>query len=331
MHERVPHCQVPKTDFVLFCESLGVSRINHILRVHGRTFLHEGQAATIFDEVGQRSLERLFPGFTEDSSEHAAPSAGQSGFGSDKSVDVARPAHLGALMAAKPRILDMNRGAATVCLLPEQPLPARLDTLVGTASTALLDALDDSENPTARLYLQKAAQAAAESWQQTVQGYNGPTITSTTIPEIEQIGPTSQHDDDSEPTFAPHRKIRLSAPQLQAQLSRQSDRTQLRRLKNTLHTKGVWQQITRIEDLCHTHVSHKWLYHLDACVGGVLTPHDHITNVQKKKSSIGAALARADVVYVDHSWTTSLGTVRSSAPLKPPEGTMLAFTPFWED
>ena len=45
--------------------------------------------------------------------------------------------------------------------------------------------------------------------------------------------------------------------------------------------KGAWQQVTRIEDLCHAQVSHKWLYHLDACAGSVLTPHDYITNVQK--------------------------------------------------
>ena len=40
--------------------------------------------------------------------------------------------------------------------------------------------------------------------------------------------------------------------------------------------------MTRIEDLCHTHVSHKWIYHLDACAGSVLSPHDFITNIQKR-------------------------------------------------
>ena len=49
-----------------------------------------------------------------------------------------------------------------------------------------------------------------------------------------------------------------------------SDRTRLRRLKNTLLPKGAWQQVTRFEDLCHTQVSYKWLYHLDACAGSVL-------------------------------------------------------------
>ena len=80
-------------------------------------------------------------------------------------------------------------------------------------------------------------------------------------------------------------KSRLSAPQLQGQLARLTGRTRLRRLKNTLLSQGAWQQVTRIEDLCHMHVSHKWLYHLDACAGRVLTPHDHVTNVQKRLSN----------------------------------------------
>ena len=60
------------------------------------------------------------------------------------------------------------------------------------------------------------------------------------------------------------------------------DRTRLRHLKNTLYSKGAWQQVTRIEDLCHMHVSHKRPYHLDVCAGNVLPPHDYITNVQKR-------------------------------------------------
>ena len=74
-------CQDPQTEFALLRESLGVRRINHIMRVHGHTILQEQRAVEIFGEVGQRSLERLFPGFTEYSSEQATPSAGQSGRG----------------------------------------------------------------------------------------------------------------------------------------------------------------------------------------------------------------------------------------------------------
>ena len=39
-------------------------------------FLHEEEAANTF-EVAQRSLERLFPGFTEYSTEHSTEQDGQ--------------------------------------------------------------------------------------------------------------------------------------------------------------------------------------------------------------------------------------------------------------
>ena len=212
MHERVQLCQDPQTEFALLRESFGVSRINQTLRAHGHTILQERDAAKIFDEVGERSLERLFPGFTGDSSEQAAHSAHQ--------VWVTKgPLMLpaGALIAAKPRILDMIRGATTAGLLPEQPLLASMSAELKSATATFLDVFDDAERPTAWLYLQKAAQAADESWQQTVQGYIGPTVTNPTVPEIEQGGSPSQDDDDDhEPTFAPPRKSRLSAPQLQA-------------------------------------------------------------------------------------------------------------------
>ena len=77
MHERVWLCQDSQTEFALPRESLGASRVNHILRVHG----HKQRAAVVYDEIGQRSLERLFPGLTEDSTTQATLTAGQSGIG----------------------------------------------------------------------------------------------------------------------------------------------------------------------------------------------------------------------------------------------------------
>ena len=52
---------------------------------------------------------------------------------------------------------------------------------------------------------------------------------------------------------------RAGSVRRKVQLSRMTDRTRLRRLKNTLISKEAWQQATIIEDLCHTQVSHKWL------------------------------------------------------------------------
>ena len=163
-----------------------------------------------------------------------------------------------------------------------------------------------------------------------MQGHNGSTVTNPTVPGIEQSGLTSQDDDDdSKPTVAPPRKSRLSAPQLQAQLSLLSDRTRLQRLKHTLHTNGAWQ-VTRIEELCHAHVSHESLHHLDACAGSDLTPYDYITNVQKRLGN-RAYTGFVNAVCVDHSWTLNLNPVKPAAPLKPPGDTMHALTSFQED
>ena len=62
------------------------------------------------------------------------------------------------------------------------------------------------------------------------------------------------HDDDADFSLAP-RKSRLSPPQHQAQHSRLTDRTRLKLLKNTLLSKGAWQQVARIQDLRHTRLS----------------------------------------------------------------------------
>ena len=122
MHERVQLCQDPQTEFALLRESVGVSRINHILRVHGHTILQEQRAAEIQDEVGQRSLERLFPDLTEDSMTQATLSAGQSGIGYKRAREIAAPAHLGALIAAKPRVQANIQDAVWLGFLPKPPL-----------------------------------------------------------------------------------------------------------------------------------------------------------------------------------------------------------------
>ena len=56
--------------------------------------------------------------------------------------------------------------------------------------------------------------------------------------DLEHPSSASQEEDSEDVDFSARRKSRLSAPQLQAQLSRLTDRTRLRRLKNTLLSKG---------------------------------------------------------------------------------------------
>ena len=173
----------------------------------------------------------------------------------------------------------MIQDALTAGLVLQQPLEARLDAVIATATSTCLEALDVEDRATAELYVQKAAQAADEAWQQTVGGLQRHSVANPTMSDLEHPSSASHDEDSDDMDFSAFRKSRLSAPQLQAKLSQL---TRLKRLKNTLFSKGAWQQVTRIEDLCHTRTfPNKWLFHLDARAGSFLTPHDYITNVQK--------------------------------------------------
>ena len=70
-HVRTRKQDLPSSPKVLVCE------YNHIFRVHGHTVLHGEAAAKTFDEVGERSLERLLPASIEDSAEPASARASQ--------------------------------------------------------------------------------------------------------------------------------------------------------------------------------------------------------------------------------------------------------------
>ena len=149
-------------------------------------------------------------GFTEDSSEQATLSASQSGTGYRRAMDVARPAHLGALIASKPWILDMLQGEGTAELLPEQPSLARLDTSIESAAT---------------FPRQPGCTCQEQPKQQTTHGSKQYRDT-TAPPSRTHLCHTSNRvalHPNTTTTLNPHllhlRKSRLSASQLQAQRS----------------------------------------------------------------------------------------------------------------
>ena len=118
----------PSTSAFLL-ESLGVSRINHIFRVHGHTILNEETSAKTFADVGRRSLGRL-----SRTASHAQRRSVRNWF-----QEVSRccsQVYLGALVATRPRIRDMVREATIAGPLPEQPLVPHLDNLIDTVPTA---------------------------------------------------------------------------------------------------------------------------------------------------------------------------------------------------
>ena len=57
MHERVQLCGDPQTEFALAGESLGVCRVNHILRVHGAHLVDNGSPLEAFDTLGKDALD----------------------------------------------------------------------------------------------------------------------------------------------------------------------------------------------------------------------------------------------------------------------------------
>ena len=78
-------------------------------------------------------------------------------------------------------------------------LEIRLAAAIETAISTNFGALDDEDKATAKLYVQKADQAADEAWQQTVGGLQGPSVTKPTGSALEHPSSTSE-DDDSEDT-----------------------------------------------------------------------------------------------------------------------------------
>ena len=128
VHESVELCQDPQT---------ALSRPRN----------PTGTAADVFDEVGQRSLERLFPGLREDSTTHATLSAGQSRIGFERARDIAAPAHLGShrSQAAYPSN-DPRRSVGRPSPRADPGGAARLTAVIEAATSTYLSALDDDVN-----------------------------------------------------------------------------------------------------------------------------------------------------------------------------------------
>ena len=107
----------------------------------------------------------LFAGLTEDSATQATLSAGQSGIGFKRAARHSRSCTSG---SSHRRILE-----------------ARLSDVIETATSTFLSALDSDEQATATLYVQKAAWAADEAWQQTIGRLQGPGVANPTIASLE--------------------------------------------------------------------------------------------------------------------------------------------------
>ena len=118
--------------------------INHILRVRGHAILEEHSAAAVYDAVFGSGLSNGSSRVSRRTAWHKKPlSAGLSRIGFMRARVIAAPAHLGAFIAAKPRILDMIPDAARegafsswrrVSLRSSRPPPPPVSALSTTVS-----------------------------------------------------------------------------------------------------------------------------------------------------------------------------------------------------
>ena len=153
MQTRVGICQDVQTEHVLNRQSLGIGRVNHILRVHGDELLQHSEALGCFDTSAREAKDRLFPGLTPESHEQASFGAAVGGLGWRTATDTARPANLAALLQAGPKVRGMAASASRAGLLPAGMLETRLSAKTQTAESGYLAALDEVERVKAEDFL----------------------------------------------------------------------------------------------------------------------------------------------------------------------------------
>lgn len=286
MHERVAVCNDVQTEHVLCRQSLGVGRVNHILRVHGHELLERG-SLTGFDDATRTVMDRLFPGLGPESHEQASLGAALGGLGWRRATDTALPANLGALIMATPKVRTMAAAASHAGLLAPGQVEARIAARIARAEAAYLASLDELERVKAEEFLTKARDAAEHQWQQILSGngsagpeaprahaeYAGPDeLAPSTIPDAQDGG-------SADPETSSRR---LTAPHLQKELSKLRDCTRLRALDGSLRSQCNWAQADRLRELRHKDTSHKWLWHLNSSDGAVMTEADYVLNIQRR-------------------------------------------------
>ena len=287
MHSKIVICQDVQTENVLSKQSLGIGRINHILRVHGHALLGNPEQIRGFDDIAKTTLDRLFPGLSSNGHEQASLACKVGGLGRQRAVDTALPANLSALILAAPKIRSMAEAAQRAGLIDERRVQAQLDRKVQAAHTAYLEGLGDLEKRCAETFLQKARAAAEEQWLRYCSGGGSEAVqtpASVALVDDDEVGPSlnlSTNSEDEAPDVEAGGR-RLSAPHLQRELSRLFDVTRLRTLQSQLRTECAWEQLDRLKELRHKEVSHKWLWHLDSRKGSVLSEADYIANVQRR-------------------------------------------------
>ena len=295
MQERVAITHDVQTEHVLNRESLGVGRVNHILRVHGEQLFQSGTALEAFDKAVHEEMDRLFPGLSAEGHEQATLAPAYGGLGWRRASDIALPANLAALVMAGPKVRYMAEKAVHAGLLRAGQVEEHLAAKTRVAEETYMRGLDEREKLKATEFLRRAQRAAEEQWSRAMAGGGDASVGAPSadtaygdVDAAEESGRSiteEQEANDASPR-------RLTVPHLQKELSKLHDCTRLRALEATLTRQCNWPQLERLKDLRHPEVSHKWIWHLDTRKGSVLPRCDYVVTVQKR---LGARVHEGDM------------------------------------
>ena len=234
---RVTVCQDAQTEHVLNRQSLGIGRVNHILRVHGDELVRNGASLNRFDESQREVMDRLFPGLSDEGHEQASFAAAFGGLGWRRASDTAQPAQLGAVVAAGPKVRSMAAAAVKAGLIGEGLLEERLAGKTRLLEEAFLRSLDEVEKVKAEDFLRRAKHAAEEQLLAMATGVSeaiqAPRVDATYIGLDDQAEGSASDTHDGGDGDPEGRGRSLTAPHLQKELSMLLDCTQFRS-----HTSG---------------------------------------------------------------------------------------------
>jgi hypothetical protein len=158
MQSRVAICQDVQTEHVLNRQSLGIGRVNHILRVHGDELRRHGRALSDFDHITHEAMDRLFPGLTPECHEQASFGAAVGGLGWRSASATARPANLAALLQTAPKVREMAAAATHAGLLQAGQLETRLEAKIQRVESGYLAELDEVERMQRTFWLKSKTQ-----------------------------------------------------------------------------------------------------------------------------------------------------------------------------
>ena len=160
IHRQVEVVDDAQAEHIMAKESMGTSRVNHILRVHGNA-LSAGGSLRIMDEAARKTQDRLFPGISEDGYIQAGLGVQVGGLGWKRAEDTANGANAAAWLSAWPLVSEMIEQTKIAGLIQGDALAKRAEKKMEAAIEGYLGELDEAENIKAREYLVRARKATA--------------------------------------------------------------------------------------------------------------------------------------------------------------------------